>query len=74
MEPDEVRTWLGRSPIRIRMNNGDTYDVARPEFALVGDYSIALLTHENGRMLNKLISLLNISEISESSQSAEKSR
>ena len=70
MEPDEVKAWLRRSPIRIRVNNGDTYDVPGPEFALVGDYSVAVLTRDNGRLLNKLLALMNISEISENSQSA----
>ncbi len=74
MEPDEVKAWLRRTPIRIRMNNGDTYDVSGPEFALVGDYSVAVLTRDKGRMLNKLLALMNISEISENSQSAEQSR
>jgi hypothetical protein len=63
MEPEEVRAWLRQSPIRIRMNNGDTYEVQSPEFALVGDYAMAVLARENGRLLNKLLSLLNISEI-----------
>lgn len=52
------------------MNNGDTYEVLGPEFALVSDYSVALLTRDNGRMLNRLLSLINISEVSEHTQSA----
>lgn len=70
MEPDELRAWLRRGPVRIRMNNGDTYEVLGPEFALVSDYSVALLTRDNGRMLNRLLSLINISEVSEHTQSA----
>jgi hypothetical protein len=65
MEPDELRAWLSRGPIRIRMNNGDTYDVPGAEFALVSDYSVAVLSRDNGRMLNRLLSLMNISEVSE---------
>ena len=71
MEPDELRAWIAKSPVRIRMNNGDTYDVASPEFALVSDYSVAVLTRENGRMLNKLLALVNISEVSERPQPAD---
>jgi hypothetical protein len=52
------------------MNNGDTYEVPRPEFALVSDYSVALLTREDGRMLNRLLALVNISEVSERPQPA----
>jgi hypothetical protein len=74
MEPTEVRDWLRRCPIRIRMNTGDTYDVPSPEFALVSDYSVAVLTRENGRMLNRLLALVNISEIVDLSESAEPAR
>jgi hypothetical protein len=70
MEPDELKAWFRRGPVRIRMNNGDTYEVQGPEFALVSDYSVALLTRDNGRMLNRLLALINISEVSESSQAA----
>jgi hypothetical protein len=74
MEPDEVRLWLRRSPIRIRMNNGDTYDVPSSEFAIVGDFSMSVLVRDEGRLLNKILALLNISEITEIAQSAEQSR
>lgn len=74
MEPDEVRAWIRRSPVRIRMNNGDTYDVPSPEFALVSDYSVAVLTRDNGRMLNRLLALINISEVSENPQSASQTQ
>ncbi|MCC7474845.1 MAG: hypothetical protein IT425_05580 [Pirellulales bacterium] len=74
MEPDEVRTWLRRSPIRIRMNNGDMYEIASPEFAIVGDYSMSVLVRDNGRLLNKILALVNISEITEAAESAQQSR
>ena len=53
------------------MNNGDTYEVPSPEFALVGDYSVAVLTRDDGRMLNKLLALVNISEIVQLPQPAD---
>jgi hypothetical protein len=74
MEPDELRAWIRRSPIQIRMNNGDVYDVPSPEFALVSDYSVALLTRDNGRMLNRLLALINISEVTENPQPADRSK
>jgi hypothetical protein len=74
MEPDEMKDWLRRCPIRIRMNTGDTYDVPSPEFALVSDYSVAVLTRDNGRMLNRLLALMNISEVIDLSESAERLR
>jgi hypothetical protein len=52
------------------MNNGDTYDVPSPEFVLVSDYSVAILTRDNGRMLNRLLALVNISEVIEHPQPA----
>ena len=72
MEPDELRAWIRRSPVRIRMNNGDTYEVPSPEFALISDYSIAILARDNGRMLNRLLSLINISEVSEQPSQADR--
>jgi hypothetical protein len=72
MEPDEIRDWIRRSPVRIRMNNGDTFDVPSPEFALVGDYSVAVLSRTNGHMLNRLHALINISEVSEIPQQIER--
>ena len=74
MEPSEVRDWLRRCPICIRMNTDDTYDVPSPEFTLVSDYSVAVLTRENGRMLSRLLALVNISEIVDLSESAEPAR
>jgi hypothetical protein len=56
------------------MNNGDVYDVPSPEFALVSDYSVALLTRDNGRMLNRLLALINISEVTENPQPADRSK
>jgi hypothetical protein len=72
MEPDELKAWIRRGPVRIRMNNGDTYEVPGPEFALISDYSVAVLTRDNGRMLNRLLSLINISEVSEGPRSADR--
>jgi hypothetical protein len=54
------------------MNNGDTYEVSGPEFALVGDYSVSVLTREDGRLLNRLLALLNISEIFQLPQPADR--
>jgi hypothetical protein len=56
------------------MNNGDTYDVPSPEFAVVGDFSMTVLVRDKGRLLNKILALVNISEITEVEQSAEQSR
>ena len=70
MEPEELKAWIRRGPVRIRMNNGDTYDVPSPEFALISDYSVAILTRDNGRMLNRLLALVNISDVSEHPQPA----
>jgi hypothetical protein len=56
------------------MNNGDTYDVPSGEFAVIGDFSMTVLTRDNGRLLNKLLALINISEITEQQESAGQSR
>jgi hypothetical protein len=56
------------------MNNGDIYKLPSPESAIVGDFSMSVLTRENGRLLNKLLALINISEITELQESAGQSR
>jgi hypothetical protein len=71
MESEELRAWIQRGPVRIRMNNGDTCEVQGPEFALVSDYSVAVLIRDKGRMLNRLLSPINISEVCEHSQHAD---
>jgi hypothetical protein len=56
------------------MNNGDSYEVPSPEFAIVGDFSMSVSTRDNGRLLNKILALINISEITELQESAGQSR
>jgi hypothetical protein len=56
------------------MNNGDTYELPRPEFAIVGDFSMSVLARDNGRLLNRILALINISEITELQESAGHSR
>ncbi len=56
------------------MNNGDTYELPSSEFAIVGDFSMSVLTRDNGRLLNKILALINISEITELQESAGQSR
>jgi len=47
------------------MNDGNTYDVPSKEYALVGDFSVSVLTRVKGQLLNKLLGLSDISEIAE---------
>jgi hypothetical protein len=56
------------------MNNGDTYELPSPEFAIVGDYSMSVLVRDKGHLLNKILALVNISEITEVEESAQQSR
>jgi hypothetical protein len=56
------------------MNNGDVYEVPSPEFAIVGDFSMSLLTRDDGRLLNKILALINIWEITELQESAGQAR
>jgi hypothetical protein len=56
------------------MNNGDTYELPSSEFAIVGDFSMSVLTRDNGRLLNKILALINIWEITELQETAGQSR
>lgn len=63
MEPDELKDALRQGPVRIKMNNGDTFDVPHSEFISVGDYTAALLIRENGQARHRIVTLVNISDV-----------
>jgi hypothetical protein len=63
MEADEFRKLAAEYPLLIRMNDGREYLLEKPEFAIVGDYTAGILYRDNGRLLNGVISLLNIAVV-----------
>lgn len=61
MEPIDLSTLVQAGPCRVKMNNGDAWEIPSPEFCLVGEYTAAILHRDDdGVMRNKLISLMNI--------------
>ena len=63
MESDELKSLLQQAPVRITMNNGQTFEIPHSEFATVGDYTAALLIKHDARMVHRVITLMNISDV-----------
>jgi hypothetical protein len=59
MEREELANLIAQSPVRVRMNNGETYDITSAEMATVGDISMAVLVRgEDGKLRNRLLALV----------------
>jgi len=54
MDREGLNTLIRQGPVRIRMNNGDTYDVPSIEFATVGDIAAAVLVRGDDSKLRPL--------------------
>ncbi len=64
MEREEFQELLQECPLLVRMNDGREYLVEKPEFVIVGDYAAGILfRNEAGKLLNAVVSLLNISTV-----------
>lgn len=70
MEPDNLRELIHACPVRLTMNNGDVFDVEKPEFIRIAEFDVAVLVNRNGRKRNVLIALDNISSAESLSRSA----
>lgn len=71
MEPDTLKDALRQGPVRIKMNNGDTFDVPHSEFISVADYTAALLVRDKGHARHRIVSLMNISDVEILTQPSE---
>ncbi len=63
MEPDKFRKAIDECPLLVRMNDGREVVIEKPDFVIVGDYTAGVLVREKGKLLNMVISLLNIASI-----------
>ncbi|MEM8865657.1 MAG: hypothetical protein AAGF31_08970 [Planctomycetota bacterium] len=71
MEPDKLRELIHACPVRLTMNNGETFDVEKPEFIMIAEFDVAVMVTRNGRKRNVLIALDNISSAESLSTSAD---
>ena len=59
MDRDELIHLIQQGPVRVRMNNGDVWDIPSAEFAIVGDLHAAVLVHDDdGVRRAKILSLV----------------
>lgn len=61
MDSSNLRDLHRACTVRLTMNNGETLDIEKPEFIMVGDFDIAVVVDRDGRKRNVLIALDNIS-------------
>ena len=62
MDREELIHLIHQGPVRVRMNNGDQWDIPSAEFAIVGDLHAAVLVRdEDGIRRAKILSLVCIS-------------
>ena len=54
MDREGLTALIKEGPVRIRMNNGDIYDVPGIEFAAVGDITAAVLVRGDDNKLRPL--------------------
>ena len=70
MEPDNLRDLVQACPVRLTMNNGETFDVDKPEFIMIAGFDVAVLVNRNGKKRNVLLALDNIASAESTADSA----
>ena len=61
MDRDELIHLIQQGPVRVRMNNGDVWDIPSAEFAIVGDLHAAVLVRDDdGVRRAKILSLVGM--------------
>ncbi|HUG66744.1 MAG TPA: hypothetical protein VMM76_03265 [Pirellulaceae bacterium] len=61
-ENEELNELIKEGPVLIKMNNGDTFEIPSPEFAVVSDLRVHLLvrSESDGKLRAKILSLVCI--------------
>ncbi|MGL4514136.1 MAG: hypothetical protein ACRCT8_13680 [Lacipirellulaceae bacterium] len=74
MDRDSILELIRLGPVRIKMNNGDTFDVPSIEFATVSDLTAAVLVRsEDGKLRHRLLSLVAICSVEPLASTADNS-
>jgi hypothetical protein len=64
MDRQELTALIKEGPVRIRMNDGQFYDIAGPEFATVSDIAAAVLYRgEDGKLRHMHLPLVTMSGV-----------
>jgi hypothetical protein len=65
MDRQELTDWIRQGPVRVRMNNEDTFDIPSSEFATVSDISAAVLVRDNWRLIHRDLALVCMCSVEE---------
>lgn len=72
MDREELALMISKGPVRVHMNNGDTFEIPNAEMALVGDFSAAVLVRSaDGRLRHQYLSLFAICSVEEIGETAD---
>jgi hypothetical protein len=70
MEKSDLESMIPGCPLRITMTSGETFDVEKPEFILVAEYTVAILCDRDGVKRNVLLALMNIANVESLAESS----
>jgi hypothetical protein len=61
MDREALMEMIRSGPVRVRMNDGDEYDIPNPEFAVVSDsHAHVLVRRPDGRLGARMLALVSI--------------
>ena len=70
MEADTLREMIHHCPLRLVMNNGNVFDVEKPEFIMVADYEVTVMVRRDGVRRNVTLALVNVSSAESTKQAS----
>lgn len=63
MGSTDLREMIPTCPLRITMTTGEEFEVEKPEFILVADYTATVLVNRDGVKRNVHLVLMNIANV-----------
>lgn len=60
MEKSDIEGLVTACPLRITMTSGEVFEVEKPEFITVADYTVSILCDRDGAKRHVLLALMNI--------------
>lgn len=64
MDREELTAILAEGPVRIRMNDGRSYDVLNKQFITISDIAASVLyRHEDGKLRHVYLPLVTMSAV-----------
>lgn len=63
MEKEDIEGMVRVCPLRITMTSGEVFEVEKPEFITVAEYTVSILTDRDGVKRHVLLALMNIANV-----------